>query len=149
MSEPAFLNGGDTPRRTDTRWFRWLRILSQYQNRAGALPENNPSRLDTIRQIKQKVLYALNGVASGFHSANLIPSIANYDSNFFYSLTGLTIGESYTVVFGTNDIQVQNFPDETTSTGPGSSDQFTANATSVILAGVTQNSPVTARIYLS
>lgn len=61
MSQPAFLTSGDSPQRRDTKWFRWLRILGRLQNTAGANPANNPSRLDTLRQLKYKVLKAVRG----------------------------------------------------------------------------------------
>lgn len=64
MAQPAFLNGGTTPHRADTRWFRWVRILGEYQNQPGADPSNNPSRLDTIWWLKYKVLRALGLAAA-------------------------------------------------------------------------------------
>jgi len=59
MAQPSFLSKGDQPRRTDTRWFEWTRILGQYQNLPGADPANNPKRTDSLRQIMLKVLKAV------------------------------------------------------------------------------------------
>lgn len=72
MPQPSFLST-DAPRRSDTLWFRWVRILSQYQNQVGADPDNNASRLDTIRQLKYKVLKAVRG-ANGITDASLVLS---------------------------------------------------------------------------
>lgn len=58
--EPSFISDGATPRRTDSRWFRWLKILGVIQNEAGADPDNNPRRSDTIRMLQEKVNKALN-----------------------------------------------------------------------------------------
>lgn len=61
--EPSFLGDGADPRRTDTKWLRWVKMLGQYQNEAGALAANNPLRGDPIRVVKQKLLCAINGVS--------------------------------------------------------------------------------------
>lgn len=73
MAQPTFLTSGDSPKRRDTLWFRWVRILSRYQNQPGASPANNPSRLDTIRQLKYKVLKAVRNSA-GIVGASLVLS---------------------------------------------------------------------------
>lgn len=79
MAQPTFLTSGDSPKRSDTLWFRWVRILSQYQNRAGADPANNASRLDTIRQLKYKVLKAVR-IAGGISDASLVFSVGPSNS---------------------------------------------------------------------
>jgi hypothetical protein len=58
---PAFLSGGTTPKRNDTKWLIWCRILGLRQNQLGsaAAPENNPRKSDTIRTLKDKVLKTL------------------------------------------------------------------------------------------
>lgn len=63
MPEPSFLGDGDVPARNDTVWMRWCKLLGQYQNRSGSLPANNPSRTDTVRVLKQKLLNSINGTS--------------------------------------------------------------------------------------
>lgn len=63
MAEPVFLGDLDVPRRSDTKWLRWTKMLGQYQNRSGALSANNPRRSDGIRVVKQKLLNAINGTS--------------------------------------------------------------------------------------
>lgn len=63
MAEPSFLGDGDDPRRSDTKWLRWTKMLGEYQNRSGALSANNPRRSDGIRVVKQKLLCAISGVS--------------------------------------------------------------------------------------
>lgn len=61
MSQPTFLNGGTTPHRSDSRWLRWVRILSSYQNLVGASPANNALRTDSLRTLKEKTLSSIAG----------------------------------------------------------------------------------------
>lgn len=60
MAQPSFLSFGDRPTRTDTKWFRWTRILGKVQNTLTS-PDaaNNPKRNDSLWAIKQKILRAL------------------------------------------------------------------------------------------
>lgn len=71
MAEPAFLSGGDTPRRTDTRWTEAVRWLGQLQNMAGADAANNPRRTDSFRDILYKIARATN---SSIPCGGLAPS---------------------------------------------------------------------------
>jgi len=59
MAEPSFIGEGTTQRAHDTRWLRWVKILSRYQNASGSLAANNAARGDGIRIIKQKTLCAI------------------------------------------------------------------------------------------
>jgi hypothetical protein len=59
MAEPSFMGGGDTQRRTDSRWLRWCRFLGKLQNRPGSDPANNPRRMDSLRTLMEKALKAL------------------------------------------------------------------------------------------
>lgn len=63
MPEPSFLGDADDPRRSDTKWLRWTKMLGQYQNRPGTLPENNPRRSDGIRVVKQKLLNSIQNTS--------------------------------------------------------------------------------------
>jgi hypothetical protein len=72
MPEPSFLGDADDPRRSDTKWLRWTKMLGQYQNRSGALVANNPRRSDGIRVVKQKLLHAIND--SSYNSEGSNPS---------------------------------------------------------------------------
>lgn len=63
MPEPSFLSDAAVPRRSDTKWLRWVKMLGEYQNRTGSLPANNPNRGDGIRVVKQKLLNAINGTS--------------------------------------------------------------------------------------
>lgn len=60
MPEPSFLSGGDTPRRTDTRWTEAVRWLGTLQNEAGADPANNPSRTDSYNTVLRKIAAAID-----------------------------------------------------------------------------------------
>lgn len=73
MAQPAFLTSGDAPQRRDTKWFRWVRILSRLQNAPGASAANNPKRTDTLRTLKEKVLSAITGVARGGCCSGFFP----------------------------------------------------------------------------
>lgn len=60
MAQPSFLSFGSTPTRTDTKWFRWTRILGRVQNNlASPNAANNPRRNDSLRDIKLKINRAL------------------------------------------------------------------------------------------
>jgi hypothetical protein len=61
MAQPAFLSGGSTPNRKDTRWLRWCRMLGDRQNRLGSSADaaNNPRKSDSLWQLKQKLLKSL------------------------------------------------------------------------------------------
>jgi len=61
MAEPSFLSGGATPDRKDSKWLRWCRMLGTRQNQlgSGANAANNPQLSDTLWQLKQKLLKAL------------------------------------------------------------------------------------------
>jgi len=63
MAEPSFLGDSTTPRRSDAKWVRWVKILGSYQNAPLAIAANNPRRSDGIRVIKQKVLNAVRGTS--------------------------------------------------------------------------------------
>lgn len=149
MAQPTFVTSGDTPRRTDTTWFRWLRILSQYQNRVGAIAANNPSRLDTLRIFKQKVLYALN--RQPYSVTNAIPAGTQYNGSGVLFFGGLEPGSSYTVIFGANDAQMISLPSTTiVNPGVGIPTVFTMSNTGGVRfdsVGATPDLPVTATLY--
>lgn len=63
MSEPIFLGEGSEPYPNDTLWVTTAKILGVYQDQAGALPENNPRRSDTLRILRRKTLFAIQGAA--------------------------------------------------------------------------------------
>lgn len=62
-TEPSFLSDGYTPRSTDTRYMRWLKILGRRQSYADAQARWNPRRNDTLREIQVKLLHAIRGDA--------------------------------------------------------------------------------------
>lgn len=62
---PSFLGDGTTPRRSDAKRIRWVKILLRFQAQAGgsALAVNDPLINDPTRVIKQKVLNSIRGTA--------------------------------------------------------------------------------------
>lgn len=63
MAQDQFLSDGSTPRKTDARWFRWAKMLLRYQNVSGARAANDLRKTDTIREVKQKLLNAIQGTS--------------------------------------------------------------------------------------
>lgn len=57
----AFLGDGSTPRRSDAKRIRWVKMLLNYQSISGSLAANEPQINDPIRVIKQKLLCSLLG----------------------------------------------------------------------------------------
>jgi len=58
---PSFLGDGSTPRRSDAKRIRWVKMLLNYQSIGGSLAANEPQIHDPIRVIKQKLLCSLLG----------------------------------------------------------------------------------------
>lgn len=77
MPEPLFLGDITTPRRSDPKWIRWTKMLGVYQNRPGAIAENNPRRSDGIRVVKEKLLSAIRlNTGTGSSSSSSSPPVS-------------------------------------------------------------------------
>ena len=61
MSQPSMFPEADSPKPNDTTLRKWMKILGAYQNKAGALPANDPQIGMTLRTVKIKVLKAIRG----------------------------------------------------------------------------------------
>lgn len=61
MAQPTWLTGTSTPHKSDTEWFRWVRILAGFRNEGLGTADEDPKRGDTVWVLKQKVLKCLNG----------------------------------------------------------------------------------------
>lgn len=148
---------GSSPSRTDTRWVRWAKILTHYQNQTGSDSRNNLQRGNPLRLLKLKVLRAIIG-SSAFNPpvagcTNLVIAGSSYSADVGGGLgqltvNGLSIGASCLVTFGANDTKLTNGFQLLTSAGPGTSQSFTASAATAILFG-TPNAAVTATICMS
>jgi hypothetical protein len=60
---PSFLGDDYTPRRSDSKRLRWVKILNKRQAAAGSLAANDAGIGDPVRVVKQKVLCSLKAVA--------------------------------------------------------------------------------------
>jgi hypothetical protein len=58
-----FFASGTTAVKTDTRWRLYMKILGALQDKAGSNSSNNPSRTDTLRKIKVKILRSKKGTS--------------------------------------------------------------------------------------
>jgi hypothetical protein len=56
-----FLGDGYTPRKTDPKRIRWVKILMKFQDQGGTSTTNDPLPGDPLRVIKQKVLCSIKG----------------------------------------------------------------------------------------
>lgn len=59
---PVFLGDGFTPRATDPKRIRWVKMLNKVQTRGGARVANDALIRDPTTVIKRKLLCALQGV---------------------------------------------------------------------------------------
>lgn len=150
----VFLNG-IAPKRTDTRWVRWAKILAQYQSQPGALPQNDARLSDTIRTLKLKVLASILGVLACWCNGEVTPCVnlilgsASYD--IFppngYSVTTLSPNTNYKLIAGDNEESYQNEGGAETPLTSGEVVLFTSGPTPTFtLFGLVGNSPVTAII---
>jgi len=58
---PFFLSDGSNPRKTDSRWYRWVKILSASNDICGGNALNHASINDTIAQLQTKVWATAEG----------------------------------------------------------------------------------------
>lgn len=99
------------PSTSDTLLWRWKRILQAYQNKLGALPENNPYYNDTLRVTRVKVLRAIEKVATG--------GMCDCSSTVCQCEILVTDGSSPPILTSTLPIAFVNVPYSVTFVPPG------------------------------
>lgn len=143
-----------SPARTDTRWTRWAKILTEYQSLPGALPQNDARLSDTLRTLKNKVLAAILGIPACWCAGetvcvNVIPEGAVYQilGPAEYAVTVLSPNTDYKLIAGANEASYQNEGGADTPLINGQVVFFTSGPTPTFsLFGLLGNSPVTATI---
>lgn len=140
-----------SPARTDTRWTRWAKILTEYQSLPGALPQNNARLSDTLRTLKNKVLAAILGIPACWCAGetvcvNVIPGGSFYDGANSYFPT-LLPNTDYKLTAGINDTYYVNEGGPATPITNGEIVFFTTGPTATFqLVSDSASIPVTAII---
>ena len=60
---PFYLSDGSNPRASDSRWFRWTKLVSASNDICGSVPADHTSLNDTQANLEAKMLCAVDGIA--------------------------------------------------------------------------------------